>query len=191
MKKTSLIAIVAAAAYTLVACDTKATAATAAKENAPKVLVAYFSATGTTKAAAEKVAKATNAELFEIEPTKPYTAADLDWTQKYSRCSRENNDPTSRPGFKIAKESLKDYDLIFLGFPNWWNGAPRIINTFMDVYKLKGKRVVMFMTSGGSGIGNAEKVFKKAYPDVKWEAGRLLNDMSEKEIGNWAKGYLK
>ena len=188
----SLIAVVAAAATTLSACGEKASAAEVTNaESAPKVLFAYFSATGTTRAAAEKVAKATGAELFEIKPTKAYSAADLDWTEKTSRCCRENDDPKSRPAFEKSKESLDGYDLIFLGFPNWWNGAPRIINTFMDTYQLKGKRVVMFMTSGGSGIGNAEKVFREAYPDVKWKAGKLLNGMSEKEIGDWAKGYLK
>lgn len=152
----SLIAVVAAAATTLMACGKKASASEATTtESAPKVLVAYFSATGTTKAAAEKVTKATGAELFEIKPTEAYSAADLDWTEKTSRCCRENDDPKSRPAFEKSKESLDGYDLIFLDFPNWWNGAPRIINTFMDTYQLKGKRVVMFATSGGSGIENA------------------------------------
>ncbi len=190
----SLIAVSAAAVCTLMACGKKASTSEAAVTNqdaAPKVLVAYFSATGTTKEAAEKVANATDAELFEIKPTEAYSAADLDWTEKTSRCCRENDDPKSRPTFVKSKESLDSYDLIFLGFPNWWNGAPRIINTFMDTYQLKGKRIVMFMTSGGSGIENTEGVFKKAYPDVKWEAGKLLNGMSEKEISNWAKTYLK
>ena len=189
----SLIAITAAAVTSLMACGKKASteAAVSNQEAAPKVLVAYFSATGTTKAAAEKVANATEAELFEIKPTEAYSAADLDWTVKTSRCCRENDNPQSRPAFEKSKESLDGYDLIFLGFPNWWNGAPRIINTFMDTYQLKGKRVVMFMTSGGSGIENSEKVFKKAYPDVKWEAGKLLNGMYENAIGDWAKGYLK
>ena len=189
----SLIAITAAAVTSLMACGKKASteAAVSNQEAAPKVLVAYFSATGTTKAAAEKVANATEAELFEIKPTEAYSAADLDWTVKTSRCCRENDNPQSRPTFEKSKESLDSYDLIFLGFPNWWNGAPRIINTFMDTYQLKGKRVVMFMTSGGSGIENSEKVFKKAYPDVKWEAGKLLNGMYENAIGDWAKGYLK
>ena len=194
MKKImSLIAITAAAVTSLMACGKKASteAAVSNQEAAPKVLVAYFSATGTTKAAAEKVANATEAELFEIKPTEAYSAADLDWTVKTSRCCRENDNPQSRPTFEKSKESLDSYDLIFLGFPNWWNGAPRIINTFMDTYQLKGKRVVMFMTSGGSGIENSEKVFKKAYPDVKWEAGKLLNGMYENAIGDWAKGYLK
>ena len=189
----SLIAITAAAVTSLMACGKKASteAAVSNQEAAPKVLVAYFSATGTTKAAAEKVANATEAELFEIKPTEAYSAADLDWTVKTSPCCRENDNPQSRPTFEKSKESLDGYDLIFLGFPNWWNGAPRIINTFMDTYQLKGKRVVMFMTSGGSGIENSEKVFKKAYPDVKWEAGKLLNGMYENAIGDWAKGYLK
>ena len=189
----SLIAITAAAVTSLMACGKKASteAAVSNQEAASKVLVAYFSATGTTKAAAEKIANATEAELFEIKPTEAYSAADLDWTVKTSRCCRENDNPQSRPAFEKSKESLDGYDLIFLGFPNWWNGAPRIINTFMDTYQLKGKRVVMFMTSGGSGIENSEKVFKKAYPDVKWEAGKLLNGMTENEIGDWAKGYLK
>ena len=189
----SLIAITAAAVTSLMACGKKASteAAVSNQEAAPKVLIAYFSATGTTKTAAEKVANATEAELFEIKPTEAYSAADLDWTVKTSRCCRENDNPQSRPTFEKSKESLDGYDLIFLGFPNWWNGAPRIINTFMDTYQLKGKRVVMFMTSGGSGIENSEKVFKKAYPDVKWEAGKLLNGMYENAIGDWAKGYLK
>ncbi len=189
----SLIAIVAVAATTLMACGKKASATEAAVTTgrAPKVLVAYFSATGTTKAAAQKVAKAIGAEQFEIKPTEAYSEADLDWTRKTSRCCRENDDPKCRPTFEKSLESLDGYELIFLGFPNWWNGAPRIINTFVETYQLKGKRVVMFMTSGSSGIENAEKVFKEAYPEVKWEAGKRLNGMSEKAIGDWAKGYLK
>ncbi len=191
----SIIAVSAATVCTLMACGKKASTSEAAVSDQPaaasKVLVAYFSATGTTKSAAEKVAKATGAEVFEIKPTEAYSAADLDWTDKTSRCCRENDNPQSRPAFEKSKKSLNGYDLVFLGFPNWWNGAPRIINTFMDTYQLKGKRVVMFMTSGGSGIENSERVFKKAYPGVKWEAGKLLNGMSEEEIGDWAKGYLK
>ncbi len=189
----SIIAISAATATTLMAGGKKTSAEVdASRQNAvPKVLVAYFSATGTTKAAAERIAGATGADLFEIKPAEAYSAADLDWTEPTSRCCRENDDPKSRPDFEKSKESLDGYDLIFLGFPNWWNGAPRIINTFMDTYQLKGKRVVMFMTSGGSGIRNSERVFKEAYPEVKWEAGKLLNGMSSKEIAAWAKEYIK
>ncbi len=188
---TSLIAIAAAVATTIMACGKKTSSETTTKESVPKVLVAYFSATGNTKAAAEKIAGATGAELFEIKPTEAYSAADLDWKDPSSRCCRENDDPKVRPGFVKSKESLKDYDIIFLGFPIWWNGAPRIINTFVETYNLKGKRVVMFATSGGSGIEKSEKTFKGAYPDVEWEHGKLLNSMSGKAIGDWANGYLK
>ncbi len=186
----SLIVVAMAAMTSFALCGQKAPTETAQKKS-HKVLVAYFSATGTTKAAAGKVAKATGAELLEIKPTKAYSSADLDWTEPNSRCCRENDNPKVRPTFNKTKKSLDGYDIIFLGFPIWWNGAPRIINTFMDTYKLNGKRVVMFATSGGSGISNAEKTFKKAYPQVKWEFGKLLNGMSEKQIGEWAKKYLK
>lgn len=155
------------------------------------MLVAYFSATGTARAVAEKIAKATGAELLEIKPVEAYSNADLDWTDPASRCCRENDDPASRPAFVKSRESLDGYDLIFLDFPNWWNGAPRIINSFMDMYRLNGQRTVMFMTSGGSEIRNAEKVFREAYPEVKWEDGKLLNSMTEQAISDWAKGYLK
>ena len=185
----SLIAVAAVSAMTISACGQNASRR-AAKES-PKVLVAYFSATGTTKAVAEKIAKATGAELLEIKPVEAYSDADLDWTDPASRCCRENDDPKSRPAFEKSKESLDGYDIIFLGFPNWWNGAPRIINSFMDAYQLKGQRTVMFMTSGGSGIKNSEKVFREAYPEVKWEDGKLLNSISSQAIGDWAKGYLK
>ncbi len=171
------------------ACGQNASRKAAAES--PKVLVAYFSATGTTRAAAGKIAKATGAELFEIKPVEAYSDADLDWTDATSRCCRENDDPASRPAFEKSMESLEGYDLIFLGFPNWWNGAPRIINSFMDTYQLKGQRVVMFMTSGGSGIGNSEKIFREAYPEVKWEEGKLLNSMTSEAISDWARGYLK
>ncbi len=189
----SLVTIAAAAAASLTACGKKSSQDGAASEDggAPKVLVAYFSATGTTRAAAEKVAKATGGEVYEIKPVDAYSQADLDWTDKSSRCCRENADSSARPAFVKSKESLDGYDLVFLGFPNWWNGAPRIVNTFMDTYTLAGKRVVLFMTSGGSGIENTEKVFGTAYPDVKWEKGRLLNSLSEKEIGDWAKEFLE
>lgn len=194
MKKfMSILTIAAAAATSLTACGKKTSTEGEApgQGSAPKVLVAYFSATGTTRAAAEKVAEATGGELYEIKPTDAYSPADLDWTDKGSRCCRENADASSRPAFVKSKESLDGYDLVFLGFPNWWNGAPRIVNTFMDTYKLAGKRAVLFMTSGGSGIENTEKTFKAAYPDVKWEKGKLLNAMSEKEIGDWAKSFLE
>ena len=152
-----------------------------------KILVAYFSATGTTEGVAQKIAAATGGELYKIKPQQEYSAADLDWTEKTSRCCKENDNPKSRPAIVKDKENLDAYDVIYLGYPNWWNGAPRIINTFVETYNLKGKTVIPFMTSGGSQIENSERMLKKDYPDVNWQKGKLFNDASQKDIENWVK----
>lgn len=151
-----------------------------------KVLVCYFSATGTTKDVAEKLATITAADIFEIKPEKPYTAADLDWTDKNSRSTIEMHDLLSRPAIVDVPDSVGSYDIIFLGYPNWWNMAPTIVNTFIEKAGLNGKTVVPFMTSGGSAIENSEQKLKAAYPEVKWVKGRLLNTLSQKELSEWA-----
>ena len=127
-----------------------------------KKLVAYFSATGTTKEPAERLAKATGADLFEIRPTIPYTSADLNWMDKKSRSSVEMSDPTSRPEIAEKIPNLADYDTVFLGFPIWWYVAPTIINTFLDEYDFSGKTVIPFATSGGSGMGKTLEGLKKS-----------------------------
>lgn len=150
-----------------------------------KVLVAYFSATGTTERVAEMIASAAGGELMKIQPEQEYSEADLDWREPTSRCCRENDNPASRPAIVKTKASLDDYDVVYLGFPNWWNMAPRIINTFVETYGLKGKTVIPFSTSGGSGIENSVEQLRKAYPDVDWQDGRMLNGVSESEIKAW------
>ena len=155
--------------------------------NDSKVLVAYFSATGTTEGVAQMIAQATDGELYKIQPTEEYSAADLDWTVKTSRCCKENDNPNARPAFKKTKESLNQYEVIYLGYPNWWNGAPRIINTFVEAYGLKGKTVIPFMTSGGSQIENSERQLKKLYPEVNWQKGKLLNEATQEEVDAWVK----
>lgn len=152
-----------------------------------KVLVAYFSATGTTERVAKMIASATGGELMKIQPEQEYSDADLDWTEPTSRCCRENDNPASRPAIVKTKASIDDYDVVYLGFPNWWNMAPRIINTFVEAYGLKGKTVIPFSTSGGSGIENSVKQLRKAYPDVNWQDGRMLNGVSENDIKDWVK----
>lgn len=99
-------------------------------------------------------------------------------------CCKENADPSSRPAFVKTKENLDAYDVVYLGFPNWWNGAPRIINTFIEAYGLKGKTVILFMTSDGSGIQNSLKVLGKQYPEVNFKTGKLLNGASRKTADN-------
>lgn len=118
-----------------------------------KKLVAYFSASGTTKRVAEMVAEAADADLYEIEPTVPYTKADLNWMDKNSRSSIEMKDKTSRPEIKPTDAKVADYDEIFIGFPIWWYVAPTIINTFLEAYDFSGKKITLFATSGGSGFG--------------------------------------
>lgn len=140
-----------------------------------KTVVAYFSATGTTKAVAEKLAKEHKADLFRIEPKDAYTDADLDWRDKQSRSSLEMKDKKSRPELKKSK-SLASYDVIYIGYPIWWNLAPRIINTFIEQASLEGKTVIPFATSGGSTIENSVKVLNSTYPAVTWQAGMLLNE---------------
>lgn len=150
-----------------------------------KILVAYFSATGTTARAAEKLANATGGELYAIAPAKSYTSADLDWNDKQSRSSVEMNDPKSRPAIKSKKENITDYDVVFIGYPIWWNLAPRVVNTFIESHDLKGKTVIPFATSGGSTFSSSAAALKKTYPALDWKEGRLLNRADEKSFRAW------
>ena len=120
-----------------------------------KSLVAFFSASGTTKDIAERLAKVAGADIYEIEPEVPYTQEDLNWMNKKSRSSIEMGDPASRPAIKEKDAKISEYDTIYLGFPIWWYIAPTIINTFLEKYDFSGKRIVLFATSGGSGFGKA------------------------------------
>ena len=153
-----------------------------------KVLVAYFSVGGTTKEIAEKLAKAADADLFEIKPLRPYTKADLDWTDKNSRSTVEMSDPSSRPEIAEKCANIGDYDVIYVGFPIWWYVAPTIIDTFLESYDFSGKTIIPFATSGGSGMGKTVEVFKKILGgNVAVKDGKMLNRASESEIAAWVK----
>ena len=151
-----------------------------------KKLVAYFSASGTTKKVAERLAKAAGADLFEIRPIIPYTGADLNWMDKKSRSSVEMNDPDSRPEIAGAIPDIADYDTVFIGFPIWWYTAPHIIHTFLESLDFDHKTLALFATSGGSGIGKAADELRKLCPNANWKAGKLLTGASDKEIAAWA-----
>ena len=140
-----------------------------------KTLVAYFSATGTTKRAAEKLAKEFDADLYEIQPAQPYTAADLNWQDKQSRSTLEMKDKSSRPAIKGTCASIAQYDIIWIGFPVWWYTAPTIINTFIEAHDLSGKTLCVFATSGGSNVTGSANDLKKAYPQYTWGESRLMN----------------
>jgi len=152
---------------------------------AQKKLVAYFSATGTTRAAAQKLAAAAGADLFEIRPAQPYTAADLDWTNKRSRSTLEMNDPASRPAIAGKLDNMGDYETIFLGFPIWWYTVPAIVRTFLESYDLSGRTVVPFATSGGSGLGRSAKELA-TYCSARILPGKMLTGASDGEIRSWA-----
>lgn len=153
-----------------------------------KILVAYFSASGVTKNAAEKLAKAANADLFEIKPVRPYTDADLDWTDKKSRSTVEMNDLSSRPEIANKCENMGSYDVVFVGFPIWWYVEPRIIDTFLESYDFSGKTVIPFATSGSSGLGKTAENFKKILgANTTVKDGKLLTRASESDVSSWVK----
>ena len=185
MRRITLI-IAAAVAFGLVACAQQS--ANQKEEKKMKTLVAYFSATGTTERAAKMLAEVAGADLYRIEPETPYTAADLDWHDKNSRTSVEMNDPKSRPAIKGRCEQMADYDVVYIGFPIWWYTVPTIINTFMESYDLQGKTLIPFATSGGTDITKTADNLKKAYPNLTWKPGRLLNGATRETIEQFVKG---
>ena len=140
-----------------------------------KILVAYFTASGVTKRAAEEIAAETGADLYEIVPAQPYTRADLDWTDRSSRSTLEMKDPDCRPA--VASDiDVSGYDVIFVGFPVWWYVEPRIVDTFLESHDFSGKILIPFATSGSSGISGAEKSMKAHCPNAVWKRGKLVND---------------
>lgn len=156
-----------------------------------KKLVAYFSATGTTENLAKILAQAVDGDLFEIKPKKPYTAEDLDWTNKHSRSSVEMADLSSRPEVAEKLDNMKDYDVIFVGFPIWWYIAPTIINTFLEQYDLTGKVIVPFATSGGSEMGKTNEKLAVSCNGAKLVEGkRFKSNASVQELKTWAENLI-
>ncbi len=154
-----------------------------------RTLVAYFSASGVTEKLAEKVAKAADADLFEIRPEMPYTKADLNWLNRNSRSSVEMRDRTSRVDIAGRVEDMDSYDTIYVGFPIWWYVAPHIINSFLEQYDLSGKTVHLFATSGGSGMGNTVAELKDSAPGAVWgKAERMSARIAQSEVDRWVRG---
>lgn len=153
------------------------------------VLVAYFSATGTTAKAAKALANAVGGDLYEIKPAVSYTNADLNWMDKGSRSSVEMKDAHSRPALADTDAPVAGHDVIFLGFPVWWYVAPTILNTFLEAYDFTGKTIVLFATSGGSGLGKSAAGLRPSAPGAKIVDGKLLNGrLSEAELKAWVEG---
>lgn len=151
-----------------------------------KILVAYFSATGNTKAIAEKIAQLTGGDLFEIVAAIPYTEDDLNYGNDACRANQEQNDASARPEISGTVENMGEYDFVLLGHPIWWGEEPRILDTFVESYDLSGKTVVNFCTSGGSGISAATDNLKALTPGATWlEGHRFQTDADPQTIQAW------
>lgn len=154
-----------------------------------KILVAYFSATNTTKGVAEQIADSLSADIYEIVPEQPYTDTDLDYHDDNSRSTIEMNDPSARPAISGSVEDMEQYSIVFIGYPIWWGEAPRIVSTFMESYDFSGKTIVPFCTSGGSGVGSSATNLEALTDGATWLSGTRLNGGSSHEtIVEWVNG---
>ena len=158
-----------------------------------EILVACFSATGTTAELGERLAKVAGADFFRITPAEEYTAEDLDWTDASSRTTKEMRNSRSRPALVWDGDPTEGHSMIFLGFPIWWYIAPTLINTFLEDCNLSGKRIVLFATSGGSGFGKTLEALKGSIPtDAELLEGDVFNHpVTDEELAGWAARFQK
>lgn len=154
-------------------------------EEGERTLVVYFSATGNTKAVAEKIAELTGADIYDIVPAEPYTADDLDYNVSDCRANREMNDASARPAIGGDSIDVSGYDTVMIGYPIWWGTMPRIINTFLDTYDLSGKVILPFCTSGGSGVSQSASDIRSAEPDADVRAGLRARNAQDSGIESW------
>ncbi len=185
-----------AAGLTLSACgggkssDTAQDSTAVADTTDSKVLVAYYSATGTTAKAAAEVADATGGTLYEIVPEKVYTDEDLDYENDNSRSAIENKNPDMRPAIKTGLDTAP-YETVYVGFPVWWDKAPLVVYTFLDSYDFTGKKIIVFATAHSSGLNPSFDALKAAYPNYNLTEGVILNKTSEKAFDEWLDSLKK
>ena len=156
-----------------------------------KILVAYFSASGNTKSAADAIAGTLDADLFELVPETPYTSADLNWTEPGSRVNAEHNDPAMQD-VKLAKNTVDnwaDYDVVFIGYPIWWGNAAWPVNDFVKNNDFTGKTVIPFCTSTSSGLGQSGALLAEMANGGSWQEGhRFPEQAPQSDIAAWAEG---
>ncbi len=158
-----------------------------AAKPASRILVVYFSATGTTKGVAEKLAEGLGADLYEIVPAEPYTSADLNYNDSRSRTSIEMNDPACRPAIAGELPDLTGYDTVFIGYPIWWGDTPRIVSNFVENVDLTDKTMAVFFTSGSSGLGSSMRHLEQQAGAGTWLEGRRFTGRTTvEELVNWA-----
>lgn len=168
--------------------DTSSEAADSSEENS-SVLVVYFSATGTTKGVAEKIAGITGADIYEIKAAQEYTEADLNWNDSNSRSTKEQNDSSIRPEIGSEAVSLDGYTTIYIGYPIWWGEEPRIMDTFVESYSFDGITMIPFCTSSSSGIGRSGQNLADNAGTGTWLDGKRFGaGASEDEIRSWIEG---
>ena len=154
-------------------------------DKASGALIVYFSCTGSTRAAAERIAAQTGGTLYGIVPADPYSAADLNYRDSGCRANREMNDPSARPAVAGAWPDLTACDTVYIGYPIWWGTMPRIIETFLDACDLSGKTVMPFCTSGSSGIAQSVAALRQAAPQADVRDGLRMNGVSDSELESW------
>ena len=185
MKK--LFVLLSAAAVLAVLGLTSALAEAAPAVPGSHILVVYFSATGTTRGVAEKLAEGLGADLYEIVPEEPYTDADLNYNDRKSRTSIETDDPACRPAIAGELPDLAGYDTVFVGYPIWWGDVPRIVSNFVEHVDLTGKTLAVFFTSGSSGLGNSMKHLQEQAGAGTWLEGRRFTPRNTAgDLASWA-----
>ena len=168
--------------------DPSGTGSTGSGWAGTRVAVIYFSCTGNTRTAAERIRDLTGADLIELVPEQPYTSQDLDYNDESCRANQEQKDPAARPRIAGQPLDLSQYGTIYLGYPIWTGTAPRIINTFLDSYDLTGKTIRPFCTSGSSGIETSVADIRAAAPGVDVTAGLRIADPDGSDVKAWTLG---
>lgn len=193
----SMVVVCIMAAVMLAGCGSSSDSGTAAGGSSDgnsaskgngKVLVVYYSATGTTKSVAEAIAKNTGGDLFEIEPEKPYTDDDLNWSDDNSRVSREHDNEDQRDVKLVSTtvDNWDSYDTVFIGYPIWWGIAAWPTDGFVKANDFTGKTVIPFCTSASSGIGDSGDLLAKEAGTGDWQKGqRFGSGESDSEISSW------
>ena len=153
-----------------------------------KILVAYYSATGSTEKVAQEIARETGADTFVITPVQPYTSDDLNWGNDDSRVSGEHNDESLRDVelTQVTPDNWESYDIVFIGYPIWWYIAAWPVNNFVSGNDFSGKTVIPFCTSASSGIGDSGNLLEEMAGTGNWQEGhRFSSRASESDINEW------
>lgn len=178
-----------AIAFLMVLCMLLGVGALAEEAAHSDALVVYFSCTGTTKGVAEKLANVTGADLYEIVPAVPYTEEDLNYNDRSTRATSEQDNPETRPEIGGEEIDLTGYTTVYIGYPIWWGEEPRILCTFVESHDFTDKTVIPFCTSGGSGIGRSGRDLAELAGTGVWLDGtRHSGSISESELSAWVEG---